>query len=341
MNISTRARLAKWRAKGSISIKMNVNEAKGDARSGTDGVAMNILYCGDQGIAQGVLVSILSILKHNARPLHFYIATIEYDGVRAFTDETVEFLDRLVKGEVELEKRENFVKKIDATKVFVENLPEKNMGSYFTPCSMLRLYMDKMPELKDCEKVLYLDYDVVCRGALDELYDVEMGGAPSDGKDENGKGGGASQSRGASSVPIEAAGALDIYGKHFYHYHGLFRQDYMNSGVMLFNLPLCRERGVFEKAVKLCQKRWMMLADQAALNKAIEARKILPRKFNEQGERPRKDTVLHHFSNNFKFWPIFHVQKVKPFEVEKIHKTLKIFEYDDILELYSKLKGEL
>ena len=115
----------------------------------------------------------------------------------------------------------------------------------------------------------------------------------------------------------------------------------MNSGVMLFNMPECIKNGMFEKAVNLCAKRWMMLADQAALNKSITRRKLIPRRFNEQAERPRKDTVLHHFSNNFKFWPYFRVQKVKPFEVDKIHKVLKITEYDDILEEYEKLKGNL
>ena len=140
---------------------------------------------------------------------------------------------------------------------------------------------------------------------------------------------------------IEAAGVLDIYGKNFYHYHGIFNFDYMNSGVMLFNMPECIKTGMFEKAVKLCMKRWMMLADQAALNKSIARRKLMPRKYNEQGERPREDTVLHHFSNNFIFLPYFRVQKVKPFEVEKIHQILKITEYDDILEEYKKLKDNL
>ena len=115
----------------------------------------------------------------------------------------------------------------------------------------------------------------------------------------------------------------------------------MNSGVMLFNVPECIKTKMFEKAVSLCMKRWMMLADQAALNKSIERRKLMPRKFNEQGERPRKDTVLHHFSNNFKFFPYFRVQKVKPFEVEKIHQVLKITEYDDILDKYKELEVNL
>ena len=98
---------------------------------------------------------------------------------------------------------------------------------------------------------------------------------------------------------------------------------------------------MFARAVKLCGERWMMLADQAALNKAIGKCALVERRFNEQEERPRKNTVLHHFSNNFKFWPYFRVQKVKPFETKKIHEILKITEYDDILKEYSELKDNL
>ena len=273
---------------------------------------MNILYCGDKGIARGVLVSILSLIKNNTRPLNIYIMTIDYKDTVAFTEKSARFLDKLVK-----EKNpKSFVKRIDATDVFVKNLPKKNMGSYFTPCSMLRLYADKVPELAKLDRILYLDYDVVCRGSIAEFYDMDMTG-------------------------IEAAGVLDIYGKNFYHYHGLFNYDYMNSGVMLFNMKECIKTGMFKKAVELCAKRWMMLADQAALNKSIARRRLMPRKYNEQGERPREDTVLHHFSNNFKFWPYFRVQKVKPYEVDKIHDVLKITEYDDILKEYNKLKDNM
>ena len=271
---------------------------------------MNILYCGDKGIKDGVLVSILSLIKYNKEPLHIYILTINYEDTVAFADKSAKFLDKIIKKV----NPKSFVKKIDATDVFVKNLPQKNMGSYFTPCSMLRLYADKISELPK-DRILYLDYDVVCRGSLSEFYNINLSG-------------------------IEAAGVLDIYGKYFYHYN-FPKTDYMNSGVMLFNMEECKKSGMFDKAVKLCQKRWMMLADQAALNKSIKKRKLLPRKYNEQGERPKEDTVLHHFSNNFKFWPYFHVQKVKPFEVEKIHKILKITEYDDILKKYKELRGNL
>ncbi len=295
---------------------------------------MNILYCGDKGIARGVLVSILSLLKHNSKMLHIYIMTINFEDTKPFTDKTTRFLNKLVK-EV---NPKSFVKKIDATEVFVKELPKRNMKTYFTPCSMLRLYLDRIPEIMQLDRILYMDYDVVCRGDIIEFYDIDL-------------------------TNVEAAGVLDIYGRHFYRYHGWFKrkkdekekellpeeeisrsflkQDYMNSGVMLFNISECIKSGCLKRAVKLCAKRWMMLADQAALNKAISRRKLCPRKYNEQEERPRKDTVLHHFSNNFKFWPYFRVQKVKPFEVDKVHSILKITEYDAILDEYDKLKNNL
>ncbi len=291
---------------------------------------MNVLYCGDTGISRGVLVSILSLLMNGRKhydakknvmiddtkmeqPIYnIYIMTIRYDGVKPFTEKTARFLNQLVKSY----NSKSFVKLIDATEVFVKNLPSKNMGSYFTPCSMLRLYVDKVSEIARLDRILYLDYDVVCRGDISEFYNMNL--------DE-----------------VEAAGVLDIYGRRWYHYHGLFKQDYMNSGVMLFNVSECLKSDMFGKAVRLCAGRWMMLADQAALNKTIERRILVDRKYNEQEERPRADTVLHHFSNNFKFWPFFRVQKVKPFEIEKVHNILGIHEYDDILNKYEKLVDEL
>jgi len=295
-------------------------------------ISMNILYCGDRGIAHGVLISILSLLKCNSGVLHIYIMTIDLEDTKPFTDKSTKFLDELVRKV----NPKSFVKKIDATEIFVKELPKWNMKSYFTPCSMLRLYLDRVSEIAKLDRILYMDYDVVCRGSILKFYDTDLTG-------------------------VEVAGILDIYGRRFYKYHGILKrkndknlidareekewsilkQDYMNSGVMLFNIPECIKSGCLRKAVDLCARRWMMLADQAALNKAISRRKLMPRRYNEQEERPRKNTVLHHFSNNFKFWPYFRVQKVKPFEIDKVHHVLKIIEYDDILDKYNKLKNNL
>lgn len=323
---------------------------------------MNILYCGDRGISQGVLVSILSLLmrgrqidgleellfgemteavelvelKFKDPVYHIYIMTVDCEGVEPFPRKSAEFLDRLVKGKVKgvPGNAKSFVKLVDATEVFLGDLPKKNMGTYFTPCAMLRLYMDRVPELSKLKRILYLDYDVVCRGNISEFYDMDL-------------------------IRVEAAGVLDIYGRRWYKYHGLrkrdamdwadvrdrpwsfLKQDYMNSGVMLFNLEECRKTGCLERAREICMTKKMLLPDQGALNRAISRRRLVARRFNEQEERPREDTALHHFSNNFKFWPYFRVQKVKPFEIAKVHQVLKIHEYDDILDQFDKLKNEL
>ena len=272
---------------------------------------MNILYCGDQGIKDGLCVSILSLVQNCQSPLDIYVLTINYQNSKPISDKTIKVLDGIVKAK----NSESFVKKIDATKPFVDDLPIKNMKSYFTPCSMLRLYLDKIPEIAKLDRVLYLDYDVLCRKDPAEFYDMDL-------------------------KNLEAAGVLDIYGKNFYHYN-FPKTDYMNSGVLLFNMKKCLESDIFPRAVALCKKRRMMLADQAALNKVIKKRQLMPRKFNEQGERPKADTVFHHFSNNFKFLPVFHVQKVKPHQVDRVHKVLKITEYDGILKQYTEIRKDL
>ena len=272
---------------------------------------MNILYCGDQGIKDGLAVSVLSLVKNCKAQLHIYVLTINYQNSKPISNQTIATLDKIVKNK----NPESFVKKIDATAPFVDNLPVKNMKSYFTPCSMLRLYIDKIPEIAKLDRVLYLDYDVVCRQDPTDFYESSLDG-------------------------IEAAGVLDIYGKNFYHYN-FPKIDYMNSGVLLFNMRECLKNDIFPRAVALCKKRRMMLADQAALNKAIKHRKLMPRKYNEQSDKPKKDTVFHHFSNNFKFLPVFHVQKVKPHQVDRVHKVLKITEYDDILKQYTDIRKEL
>lgn len=291
---------------------------------------MNIVYCGDNGTKDGLLVSILSLIKNAEEVLNIYIMTLDYQDSVPIADKTVEFLDDLVKKSGE----ENFVKKINATEAFLKNPPEKNLNTFFTkkyfkPCAMLRLYMDQIPELKKLDRILYLDYDVICRKDPAEFYNIDM-------------------------TNIEVAGTLDIYGKNFYHYNRPsllkgdslqdlkeYKPDYMNSGVLLFNMRECKASSLFPRAVEICRQKRMMLADQAALNMVIRHRRLMPNSFNEQQDHPEKDTVFHHFSNNFKFKPYFHVQKIKPFEVDKVHEILGITEYDDILNEYLKLKDKL
>lgn len=133
---------------------------------------MNILYCGDENIENGLVISTLSLLKNVKEELHIYVLTMDIQNekrkFKGISSSIIDFLDERVKKE----NSENFIKKIDMTEMFNEELPIKNMETRFTPYCMLRLFVDKIPEIPD--KILYLDTDVVCRKKFSEFYNQDI-----------------------------------------------------------------------------------------------------------------------------------------------------------------------
>ena len=273
---------------------------------------MNLLYCGDQNIQDGLLISILSLLKHEPDELHIYIMTMELHTAEkdyhAIPDRTISFLNQLV----QRTNRNSFVKKYDCTALFKRQIPQKNMGTRFTPYAMLRLFADQLPDLP--AKLLYLDSDVVCRQDPREFYHQDI-------------------------TDVELVGVLDYYGRWFFH-HSLTHLDYINSGVLLLNMEKIKQTKLFERARERCVKRWMFMPDQSALNKLAQAKRIAPRKYNEQHQL-HADTVFQHFTTSFKFFPLFKIQTIKPWEVQQVHDVLGIYEYDDILNEYQQLVPNL
>lgn len=273
---------------------------------------MNILYCGDENIEDGLLISILSVLKNIKEELKFYVLTMNIENgqnkFNAISESSIDFLNEKVK-EV---NENNFVKRLDITDLFKRELPIKNMETRFTPCCMLRLFADEIPEMPD--KILYLDTDVVCRKDCSEFYNQDISN-------------------------YEVVGSLDYYGKWFFK-NNIFKFDYINSGVLLLNIAKIKETKLFEKCRKLCRDKEMFMPDQSAINKMAISKKIVPRKYNEQ-RKLHKDTVLQHFTTSFRFFPWFHALTIKPWNIDRVHKELKIDEYDDIFEEYIKMKENM
>lgn len=270
---------------------------------------MNILYCGDGNIVDGLYISILSLLKNVNEILNIYVLTININNekynIKPVPDDAISFLNQRVK----INNINNFVKKIDITDLFEQEIPNVNMDTRFTPCCMLRLFADEIEELPD--KILYLDNDVVCRKNCENFYNQDISN-------------------------YEIVGCLDYYGKWFFK-KNIFKFDYLNSGVLLLNLNKIKKTGLFANARKLCQTKKMFMPDQSALNKLSNYKKIEPRKYNEQ-RKLQEDTVFHHFTTSFRFFPLLHKLTIKPWQIEKVHNKLKIFEYDDILEEYKSQK---
>ncbi|MBQ4312681.1 MAG: glycosyltransferase family 8 protein [Clostridia bacterium] len=270
---------------------------------------MNILFCGDKNIADGVIIATLSLMKNAPEPLNIYIltASIKARGkeIYALRSDFADFLRELVVSR----NPQNTVSFYDISGLFASMPPTANMDTRFTPCCMLRLYADLLPELP--ERIMYLDNDVICRRDPSHFYHQDMEG-------------------------VELAGTLDYYGSWFFR-NDFLRRDYINSGVLLLNLSEIRKTGLFKKCRERCRTVEMFMPDQSALNKLAMTKRICDRRFNEQ-RILRDDTVFQHFTTSFRFFPWFHTVSVKPWNINGMHETLGLYEYDDILTEYLALK---
>ncbi len=265
---------------------------------------MNILYCGDKHIEDGLIISVLSLTEHSKEPLNICVMTVDitcgqYD-LKPVSDNVINYLDKIV-----AERTGGTVRKFDVTDIFSGQLPSANMETRFTPCCMLRLFADEIPEIPD--KVLYLDNDVVARMDISGFYYQDI---------DN----------------YELAGVLDYYGRWFFR-KNIFKMDYLNSGVLLLNMRKIRESGLFRKCREMCVSEKMFMPDQSAINKLASKKIIRDRRYNEQ-RKLHKNTVMQHFTTSFRLFPWFHSLTVKPWQIERVHEILKIFEYDELLAQY-------
>ncbi|WP_125589318.1 glycosyltransferase [Companilactobacillus jidongensis] len=273
---------------------------------------MNILYCGDSNIKDGLLISILSLIKNTNGPFKIYVLTADIKTSQKeyypIDDRTIKYLDSILKKS----NQQNNINKIDITNLFDSNKPTANMQTIFTPGCMLRLYADQVSLLP--ARILYLDTDVICRKDFSDYYYQNLNG-------------------------YEVAGVLDYYGKWLFH-NCITSFDYLNSGIMLLNLEMIRRTGLFRKCRTMCRNEKMFMPDQSSLNKLTTTKKVCGRRFNEQ-RKLHKNTVFQHFTTSFRLFPWIHTLTVKPWQVDEMHSKLGLYEYDSILNQYQNLKENL
>lgn len=269
---------------------------------------INVLICGNDGVYDGMLLCTLSIIKHSSRKINLFIGTMDLTELDErfvpISEEKVAVINKLLKER----NPESSARIIDFGENFRRELiNSKNVKTGYTPYAMIRLFADECELLPD--KLLYLDTDVLLSGDIGELYDIDV---------EN----------------YDLAGVRDNYGSFFIY------PNYLNSGVMLWNLKAIREKGIFRRATKLCNDKKMLLMDQSAINKYAKKKLILPRRFNEQAKN-RSDTVVRHFSMRIKWFPVIKTVKIKPWNFDLIHEKLGIHEYDDIFATFENIKKGL
>jgi lipopolysaccharide biosynthesis glycosyltransferase len=155
-------------------------------------------------------------------------------------------------------------------------------------------------------KILYLDADIMFNRDIHLLYDIDVSN-------------------------YEYAGARDHYGKY------LINPNYINAGVLLFNLKKMKETGLLCKARDLIRTKKLVFADQSAIIRSTTKKKMLPQKFNDQ-KFLHKSTVVRHFSKRLFWLPYPHTDNIKQWHVSRVHKVFRYFEFDDISFEYIYLK---
>ena len=267
---------------------------------------MNILYSADAGLRRGLFLSAMSVAVASNEPVDCYIvsAACEFGGRKyiSLTQDYARCLERTIADK----NPGSTVTLINITDIFMGETPGANLATRFTPMCMLRLYADLIEEIP--ERILYLDCDVLCCRDFSDFYRIDL-------------------------ESYDLAGAPDRYGRFFLS-KPLWKHNYLNSGVLLFNMRRIRENGLFAECRKKCSKERMYFPDQSAIN-ALAKKRIVPRRYNEQG-KIRRDTVFKHFSTFFSFFPYFHSVTVKPWDKARLHDILGIHEFDSLIYEYEK-----
>lgn len=269
---------------------------------------INLLFCGNSYVFDGVLTCMLSILKRSKEDTYrIHIMTMDLTRIKetytAIDEKMVAFLDEVVKRY----NPQNEVIAYDVTALYEEKLGHSpNEGCYCSPYTLLRLLADQFPDLCQ-EKLLYLDCDVMFNRDIHLLYDTDLNG-------------------------YEYAASGDHYGKYLIPF-------YINAGVLLFNMPFAIQNHLFEKARNWINKKKLPFADQSALIRSTTKRRYMKQKFNDQ-KYLHKKTVVRHFSQRLFYLPYPHIDNIKQWDIERIHRVFHYHQFDDIYEEYKKLLDE-
>ncbi len=269
---------------------------------------VNILFCGNAGVFDGMLTAALSILMRteSCEPFRFFVFTMDLSDQKESYVPLSEAQAKTFLDAIRTFNPENTLSVHDVGALYRKHFSgSPNEDAYCSPYTLIRLFADLVPEIP--EKLLYLDADILFNRDVHLLYDIDIS-------------------------DYEFAAAPDHYGKYLIHPH------YINAGVLLFNMTKARETGLFEKARGWIRRKKLVFADQSALIRSASRRKVLPQRFNDQ-KFLHRHTVVRHFSKRLFWLPYPHTENIKQWQIDRVHKVFRYRQFDDIYETYQTIKS--
>ena len=176
---------------------------------------INLMFCGNSKVFDGMIISLLSIVKYTNEPLNVFVLTMDLRNVdenyAPIEEKHIEILENIIKEK----NSESKITLIDTTDLIKkEVLSSVNKKTHYTPYIFIRLFSDKIKELPD--KVLYLDCDIVCYKDIKEIFDIDI-------------------------EEYDIGVVRDYIGRK------VINKKYINSGVLLINLKKVREDGSLKR----------------------------------------------------------------------------------------------
>ena len=268
---------------------------------------IHLLFCGNDKVFDGVLTCMLSIFKRTEtrEPFTIHIFTMDVTRIkpeyRPISEMQVQYLDEIAKSY----NKQNEIVRVDVTELYEQEFGHcPNEQAYCSPYTLIRLLADMVPDMPD--KLLYLDVDLLFNRDITLLYNQDV-------------------------TDYEYASARDHYGKY------LINPNFINAGVLLFNMDKIRETGLLKKSRELLKVKKLLFADESAIYRCTVKKKMLPQNFNDQ-KFLHKSTVVRHFSKRLFYLPYPHTANIKQWNVSKIHQIFGYYQFDDILFDYIYLK---
>lgn len=281
-----------------------------DTKINTMEPTINLVYCGNRLMFDGLLLSLLTASEKTKEPLNVFLCTGDFSSIDKAYIPLRESERAFLEGVIQKSNPKSTVTLLDLGGLLKQELPaEKNLLSVYTPYSLMRLFLDLVKEIPD--RVLYLDTDTIILRDLKPFFDEDL-----EGKD--------------------IGCVLDNLRIIFW------RPGYVNSGVLLMDMDAIRHDGFMGFCREKVANKKMKRPDQDAINQFFKKKKkikVFLRNYNEQ-RKTFPDTVIRHFTPELIFNPFPHMVNIKSWQIEKVHSVYHLHEFDDEYVKMTALKRD-